>query len=125
MADLTGMLIRREMQKGMNHLPPSKHGGSMKEEAHDSPTSSSGMCYKRDQPGHTMRDCHVLEVDHKEVKDQEGEQVRASNSRKETFFQKVKREMTAWEDSPSVSDSLSTLMNPLWQNMMMRNMKRR
>ncbi|KAH0648271.1 hypothetical protein KY285_033519 [Solanum tuberosum] len=68
----------------------SKRGGSIKEEAHDSATSSSGMCYNRDQPGHTMRDCLVLEVDHKEVKDQEGDQT-------------VKREITAWEDSSSVS----------------------
>lgn len=44
----------------------------MKEEAHDIITSSSGMCYKCDQPGHTMRGCLVLEVDNKEVKDQEG-----------------------------------------------------
>ncbi|KAK4726081.1 hypothetical protein R3W88_030998 [Solanum pinnatisectum] len=50
----------------------SKCGGFMKEEAHDSTTGSSDTCYKRDQPGHTMRDCPVLEVDHKKVKDQEG-----------------------------------------------------
>lgn len=73
----------------------SKRGGSMKEEAHDSATSSSDMCYKRDQPDHTMRNYHVLEVDHKEVKDQEGDQVYASNSRGGTFFQTIKKEMTA------------------------------
>lgn len=55
----------------------------MKEEAHDSATRSSAICYKCDQPCHTMGDYHALEIDHKEVKDQEGYKVLASSSRRE------------------------------------------
>lgn len=76
----------------------------MKEEDHDRDITSSYMCYKRDQSGHSMRDCHVLEADYKEVKDQEGNQVHASFSRREIFFLMVNREMTAREDSSATSD---------------------
>ena len=53
----------------------SNYGGYMKEEAHDSATSSSAIYFKCYQLGHTMRDCHVLEVDHNRRKDQVGDQV--------------------------------------------------
>lgn len=35
----------------------SECGGFMKKENHDSPTISSKVCYKCDQPGHPIRDC--------------------------------------------------------------------
>jgi len=51
-----------------------------------------------------MRNCPMYEADHKEVKDKKGDQVRPNTSRRETFFQAVKREMVVWEDPSSYSD---------------------
>ncbi|XP_049397358.1 uncharacterized protein LOC125861530 [Solanum stenotomum] len=51
----------------------SERGGFMKKENHDSATSSSEVCYKCDQPGHSIRDCPMHKVDHKEyLKTEEG-----------------------------------------------------
>jgi len=57
----------------------SERGGFMKKENHDSATSSSDMCYKCDQPSHSIRDYPMHKADPKEYvktgegKDKEGD----------------------------------------------------
>ncbi|KAK4731397.1 hypothetical protein R3W88_024385 [Solanum pinnatisectum] len=41
-------------------------GAFMKKENHDTTTSSSDVCYKCDQPGHSIRDCFMHKTDHGE-----------------------------------------------------------
>ncbi|KAH0653501.1 hypothetical protein KY290_031782 [Solanum tuberosum] len=65
----------------------SKIDETMKKENHNSATSSSNVCYKCDQPGHSIRDFSINKDDHGEYvksgesKDKEGDLVRPKLSR--------------------------------------------
>lgn len=82
----------------------SEQGGFMNKETNDCATSSSDVCYKCDQPGHSMRDCPMHKAHCEKVKDKERDQVHPKISRREPPFLAVKRDMTAWEDYSSDSD---------------------
>lgn len=50
----------------------SEHGGSRKKETHDNTISSGNVCYRTDQPVHSMRDCLIHGDDFKEVETNRG-----------------------------------------------------
>ncbi|KAH0666161.1 hypothetical protein KY285_027367 [Solanum tuberosum] len=81
-----------------------------KKENHDKATSSSEMCCKCDLPGHSIGKYPMHKADHRKIvkieegKDKEGDQVHDKPSRRENFFQAVKKDTTAWENSSSDSD---------------------
>ncbi|KAG5632734.1 hypothetical protein H5410_004451 [Solanum commersonii] len=63
-----------------------------KKENHDKATSSSEMCHKCDQTGHSIRNCPMYKANHREYfnteegKDEERDQVRPKISQREVFF---------------------------------------
>ncbi|XP_049344714.1 uncharacterized protein LOC125809119 [Solanum verrucosum] len=81
-----------------------------KKENHDKATNSSEVCGKCDLPGYSIGNCPMHKADHmksiknEEGKDKEGDQVRDKLSRREAFFQALKKDVAAWENSSSDSD---------------------
>ncbi|KAH0641818.1 hypothetical protein KY285_032687 [Solanum tuberosum] len=81
-----------------------------KKENHDKATSSSEVCGKCNLLGHSIGNCPMHKADHmesfknEEGKDKEGDQVRDKLSRREAFFQALKKDVATWKNSSSDSD---------------------
>ncbi|KAH0720091.1 hypothetical protein KY284_005121 [Solanum tuberosum] len=100
-----GLILKHENMR--EDLADDDH---QKKENHNKATSSSVVCYKCDQPGHSIGNCLMYKDDHieyvktEEGKDKEGDQVRPKISKREKKLQSVKKDLAAQENSSSDSN---------------------